>query len=67
MKILTKNKQDELLKHVAACQIICNKYIDDIEAMYKMTENLASLAIEIGGCSGASKVQNTFMKYRKEK
>lgn len=63
MKLLTKNKQDELLKRIAACQIICNEYIDDIEAMDKMKENLASLAIEIGGCSGATKVQNTVRKY----
>lgn len=63
MKLLTKHKQDELLKHVTVCQIICNNYIDDIEAMEKMTENLASLAIEIGGCSGASKVQNIVRKY----
>lgn len=63
MKLLTKNKQDELLKRIAACQIICNEYIDDIEAVDKMTENLASLAIEIGGCSGATKVQNAIRKY----
>lgn len=67
MKLLTKNKQDELLKHVATCQIICNKYINDIEAMEKMTENLASLAIKIGGCSGATKVLNEFRNYGKEK
>lgn len=37
MKILSRNKQDEILKRVAACQIICNNYIgiktrDEIEA-----------------------------------
>ena len=63
MKLLTKNKQDELLKRIAACQIICNKYVNDIEAATYLTEHLATLSIEIGGCSGASKVLNTVHEY----
>ena len=56
MKILSRKEQDEILKRIAACQIICNKYIgiktkDEIEAGTKMTENLADIAIVVGGCS----------------
>lgn len=63
MKIMSRKKQDEILKRVAACQIICNKYIKDIEAMERMTENLADISIIVDGSSGASKVQNTIRKY----
>ena len=68
MKILSRNKQDEILQRVAACQIICNKYIgiktrDEIEAGTKMTENLADIAITVGGSAGADKVMNTIHKY----
>lgn len=68
MKILSRKQQDEILKRVAACQIICNNYIsinprDEIEAGTKMTENLADIAVTIGGESGADKVMNTVHKY----
>lgn len=65
MKILNRKKQDYLLKRIASCQIICNKYIEDIEAATILTEHLADLAIEIGGEYGATKVQNTFRKYER--
>lgn len=68
MKILTRKEQDEILKRIAACQIICNNYIgiktrDEIEAGSKMTENLAEIAVTAGGETGADKVMNTVHKY----
>lgn len=68
IKILSRKEQDEVLKRIAACQIICNKYIgiktrDEIESGTKMTENLADIAVTVGGESGADKVMNTVHKY----
>lgn len=68
MKILSRKQQDEILKRVAACQIICNNYIsinpkDEIEAGSKMTENLAYIAVTIDFRNGADKVINTVHKY----
>ena len=68
MKILSRKEQDEILKRVAACQIICNNYIgiktrDEIEAGAKMTENLADIAVTVGAPEGADKVMNTVHKY----
>lgn len=63
MKILSRKKQDEILKCVAACQLICNTYVKDIEAYTKMTENLAEIAGIVGACSGINKVMNTVHKY----
>lgn len=69
MKILTRKEQDEILKRIAACQIICNNYIgiktrDEIEARTKMAENLAFIAVTIGGEYGVDKVINTVHKYK---
>lgn len=68
MKILSRKEQDEILKRIAACQIICNNYIgiktrDEIEAGAKMTENLADIAVTVGGPAGADKVMNTVHRY----
>lgn len=68
MKILLRKEQDEILKQIVSCQIICNKYIgiktrDEIEAGAKMTENLANIAVSVGGSAGANKVMNTVYKY----
>lgn len=70
MKILSRKEQDEILKRIAACQIICNNYIgiktrDEIEAGAKMTENLADIAVTVGGPAGADKIMNTVHKYIK--
>ena len=72
MKILSRKEQDEILKRIAACQIICNNYIgvktrDEIEAGTKMTENLADIAVSIGCSAGADKVINTVHKYNELK
>ena len=56
MKILTNKKEDELLKRIAACQIIAANYIADIEALEQITENLSDMAIKIGGAYGISRV-----------
>lgn len=63
MKILTNKKEDELLKRIAACQIIATNYITDIEALERITENLSDMAIEIGGAYGVSRVVNTVRLY----
>ena len=63
MKILSRKQQDEILKRVAACQIICNNYINAIEGFDKMTENLVDIAVSIDGEYGADKVMNTVHKY----
>ena len=63
MKILSRKQQDDILKRVAACQIICINCIENIEAFDKMTENLANISIAIGGESGINKVLNTVHKY----
>lgn len=63
MKILSRKQQDDILKRVAACQIICNNYIDDIEDFDKMTENLANIVANVDLRSGVDKVVNTIHKY----
>lgn len=72
MKILSRKEQDEILKRIAACQIICDNYIgaktrDEIEARAKMTENLADIAVSIGDSAGVDKVMNTVQKYNELK
>lgn len=66
MKLLSGEQQDEILKRITACQIICNNYIDDIDAVTYMTENLADVALEVGGINGATKVINTMHQYNKK-
>lgn len=63
MKLLFRREQDEILKRIAAGQIICNTYVKDIDAYTKMTENLADVAILAGSCSRIKKVMNTVHKY----
>ena len=65
MKILTKKTQDMILKQLAACQIIADHYIEDIEAYTCMTENLASIIFDIGGPEACVKVNYTCRKYDK--
>lgn len=65
MRILTKKKQNEILKKVTTCQILCNHHISDIEASTHMTENLADMTIEIGGETGADKVARSVCNHEK--
>ena len=63
MKILSKKQQDEILKRIAACEIICINCVENIEAFDKMIENLEDISFTVGGESGADKVMNTVHKY----
>ena len=70
--MLSRKEQDEILKRIAECQIICYNYIgaktsDEIKAGIKMTENLADIAVSIGGSAGADKVMNTVHEYNELK
>lgn len=67
MKILTRKQQNEFLKRIADCQIICNNYLEVMEALDKITENLADMAILVDGCAGADKVLKTMHSYEKGK
>ena len=62
MKIITKKKADEILKRIAANEIIGIEYINDIEAHTKLSENNADIAFEIGGIERMTKIQNTLKR-----
>ena len=62
MKIITKKKADEILKRITANEIIGIKYIKDIEAYTKLSENNTDIAFEIGGVKGMTKIQNTLKR-----
>ena len=62
MKIITKKKVNEILKRIAANEIIGIEYINDIEAHTKLSENNADIAFEIGGIKGMTKIQNTLKR-----
>ena len=67
MKIITKKKADEILKRIAANEIIGIEDIKDIEAHTKFIENNADIAFEIGGVKGMTKIQNTLKeRYQNE-
>lgn len=40
MKILTRKQQNEFLKRIADCQIICNNYLEVMEALDKIKEEI---------------------------
>lgn len=68
MKLLTRNRQDEILKKVTACIIITNAIIDIVEhneEYEKMIENLLDIALIVDYTeSGIDKVWNTVRKYQ---
>lgn len=67
MKIITKKKADEILKRIAANEIIGIEHIKDVEAHTKFIENNADIAFEIGGAKGMTKIQNTLkQRYQNE-
>ena len=67
MKIITKKKADEILKRIAANEIIGIEHIKDVEAHTKFIENNADIAFEIGGVKGMTKIQNTLKeRYQNE-
>lgn len=62
MKILTKNKQEEILKRLVANHIIYHKGNGDMECIEHFVENEAEIAFLVGGLEGMSKVDNTIHK-----
>ena len=67
IKILSKKKCEEILKRIAANEIIGIKHIKDVEAHTKFIENNADIAFEIGGAKGMAKIQNTLKeRYQNE-
>ena len=62
MKIITKKKVNEILKRIAANEIIGIEYINNIETHTKLSENNADIAFEIGGIKGMTKIQNTLKR-----
>lgn len=62
MKILTKKKVDEILKRIAANEIIASESIEDINAYDKVVENNAEMAFLVGGLKGMNKVRYTLYK-----
>ena len=53
MKILTRKKQDEIIKQICANEIIFLSQNKDIECMDKYFENSIKIAELVGGCDGA--------------
>ena len=64
MKVLTKKSQDEILKRIADCQIICETYSLDFKDYDKITQNFAHIVYEIGGADGITKVLDMVHKLR---
>lgn len=63
MKILTNKKCDEILKRLAANEIIQFAiYCDNKDALTTATENRAEIAYAIGGIKGLNKVLSLFHK-----
>ena len=68
MVILSKKQVDEILVRITACQIMTDAYMTvNVEAYTKMTENLADIAVEVGGPKGAKKVIDSVHQYEKVK
>jgi hypothetical protein len=63
MKILTKKKQDEILKRLTANAIMAHMLITDIEALEKFIDNTVEISCEIGGLKGMTKVHNSVFNY----
>lgn len=59
MKILTKKKQDEILKRLVANNIIYLEGNGDAECIEKFADNGAEIAFLVGGIKGAEKMFNT--------
>lgn len=64
MKILTRKKQDEILKRLCANEIILDSYFPELGeesfcAAIKASENALEIANIVGGIKGVIKVKNT--------
>lgn len=67
MKILTRKKQDDILKHLTANLIIDSDAITDIESLRYAVDNAFEIAILVDGINGLNKVHNTCSRYVAEK
>ena len=67
MKILTRKKQDEILKHLTANLIIDSDAITDIESLRYAVDNAFEIAILVDGINGLNKVHNTASQYVSKK
>ena len=65
MRILTKKKQDEILKLLAANEIIATKGLK-AEYLDSFCDNSINAVYAIGGIKGLQKVINTLENYLKE-
>lgn len=59
MKILTKKKQEEILKRLVANSVIFIKGNKDEECIGSFAENTMEIAFFVGGLKGMEKVTNT--------
>lgn len=68
MRVITTQKQQELLKRITACQIIINN-IKGIDAEFygTLTEHFTELAYAIGDIKGLNKVKNTVFGWKEVK
>ena len=66
MKILTRKKQDEILKRMVANNIIAIPCLEP-ESVEKFIDNSANIVYDIGGIKGLNKVSNTITKWIEER
>lgn len=67
MKILTRKKQDEIIKRICANEIIFLSQNKDIECIDKYMENSTEIAELVGGCDGALKYLFTVQEWLENK
>ena len=66
MKILTRKKQDEILKRLTANEIIAMQCLE-IRCYEKFIDNSANIVYDIGGIKGMNKVRNTITNWLEER
>ena len=66
MKILTRKKQDEILKRLFVNEIIAVLELKH-ESFEKFIDNSAYIVYDIGGVKGMKKVRNTVEKWLQER
>ena len=66
MKILTRKKQDEILKRMAANEIIAIACLEP-EIYKKFIDNSTNIVYYIGGIKGTNKVTSTIKKWLEER
>lgn len=66
MKILTRKKQDEILKRMVANEIIAVSCLKP-ESFEKFIDNSTNIVYDIGGIKGLNKVSNTITKWIEER